>query len=240
MKERLVAHRGDMTHYIENTLPAINAAVNEGVHWVEIDIQLSKDLVPMVVHDDELSRLAGKHDYVTNLNRHEVQALPLLLTVQDQKVGSIPTLAEVIELLNETPDITLFVEVKKESISVFGMQDVMTSVVAVLQKAKCKIVLISFLYDVVVAAKRDYQLSTGWVFTHLGQLNGTHMQALQPEFVFCDIKEINQIADFETFNWQWVLYDSKDPKQAYELMQSKNVMIETGDIFGLMRADILE
>jgi len=143
-------------------------------------------------------------------------------------------------VLNKTPDITLFVEIKKESISIFGMYDVMASVAAVLQKAKCNIVLISFLYDVVMSAKRDYQMSTGWVFTHLGQLNGQYMQALQPEFVFCDVLKVDQIENFEKFEWQWVLYDSMDPQQAQQFMQADNVMIETGDIQTLMSADILE
>ena len=230
MKDRLVAHRGDMTRHMENTLPAIEAAVDLGMRWIEVDIQLSKDLEPMVVHDDELIRLAGSDEYVTNLNADAVQTIPLLVAAGKQDKGHIPTLAQVIELLNQTPDVTLFVEIKKESISIFGLQVVMAAVAAVLQRAKCKIVLISFLYDVVASAKKDYQLPIGWVFTHLGQANGQQMRDLQPTFVFCDVNKVDQIANFEKFNWQWVLYDSKDPQQAYQFMQADNVMIETGDI----------
>jgi glycerophosphoryl diester phosphodiesterase len=239
MKDRLVAHRGDMTQYIENTLPAIAAAVDLGIQWIEIDIQLSKDLLPMVVHDDELVRLASRHDYVSNMYSTELQDVAVTVSADKQSTGSIPSLLQVVELLNQTPQVTLFVEIKKESISIFGIQDVMQAVAKVLHKAKFKIVLISFLYDVVMQAKNHYQLQTGWVFTHAGQVNGQHMQALQPEFVFCDTNKIAQISDFEDYAWQWVLYDVTDPEEAYQLMQADNVMIETGDIHALMRASIL-
>lgn len=240
MKDRLVAHRGDMTCYVENTLPAIQAAVDLGMHWIEIDIQLSKELQPMVIHDDELFRLAGRNDYVSNLTSKALQEIPVTLAASNQSIGSIPSLLQVVELLNQTPAITLFVEIKKESISIFGLHDVMHAVSRVLEKAKCKIVLISFLYDVVMLAKNDHQLQTGWVFTHTGQMNGRHMQALQPDFVFCDINNIEQITNFGDYAWRWVLYDVKDPQQARRLMQANNVMIETGDINTLMNASILE
>lgn len=236
MKNRLVAHRGDMTQFIENTLPAVNAAVDLGMQSIEIDVQLSSDLVPMVIHDDELIRLTGKHDFVTRLNQEDLQKLWLNVSAKKQATGNIPTLQQVIMLLNQTPEITLFVEIKKESINVHGLQTVMDSVMRVLQLAKCKIVIISFVYDAVMLAKKNYQIRTGWVFTNVVQAHGQAMLVLQPEFVFCDLDKIDQIRDFEDYPWQWVLYDSQDPRQVYQLMQSDNVMIETGDIHKLMGA----
>ncbi len=52
----LVAHRGASAHAPENTFEAFGAAIRLGADVVELDIQLSRDGVPVVIHDDTLER----------------------------------------------------------------------------------------------------------------------------------------------------------------------------------------
>lgn len=52
------AHRGLCQHAPENTLGAFEAAVVYGCEGIELDVRLSKDGVPMVVHDKTLDRLS--------------------------------------------------------------------------------------------------------------------------------------------------------------------------------------
>ena len=52
----LVAHRGHALEFPENTLPAFESALQLGVRWLELDVQLSSDHVPMVLHDATLER----------------------------------------------------------------------------------------------------------------------------------------------------------------------------------------
>lgn len=47
----VIAHRGMWGHYPEHTLPAYVEAYYAGVDWIEMDIQLTKDGVPLVAHD---------------------------------------------------------------------------------------------------------------------------------------------------------------------------------------------
>ena len=56
----LVAHRGYPRHYPENTLIGIEAAIRAGAAYVEVDIQLSSDQVPLLYHDSDMQRLSGK------------------------------------------------------------------------------------------------------------------------------------------------------------------------------------
>ncbi|MFX3633817.1 MAG: glycerophosphodiester phosphodiesterase [Candidatus Pristimantibacillus sp.] len=57
MRNPCVAHRGWSGLAPENTLAAIQMAIDEpNVDWVEIDVQLSKDSVPFVIHDFKLRR----------------------------------------------------------------------------------------------------------------------------------------------------------------------------------------
>lgn len=51
----IAAHRGFRSHYPENTLSAFTASIGR-CHFIELDIQLSKDNVPMVIHDPTLER----------------------------------------------------------------------------------------------------------------------------------------------------------------------------------------
>jgi len=54
-----LAHRGLTEHHLENTQSALLAAFENSADGVEFDVQLSKDLIPVVFHDDSLKRLCG-------------------------------------------------------------------------------------------------------------------------------------------------------------------------------------
>lgn len=66
---RLIGHRGAARLAPENTLPGIELAASLGLQWVEIDAQLSRDGVALLMHDNDLARttnLAGAvadHDW---------------------------------------------------------------------------------------------------------------------------------------------------------------------------------
>lgn len=239
MKDRLVAHRGDMTSYPENTISAIKAALDLGMQWIEIDVQISKNQVPMVFHDIDLQRVANVSKKVTELTDEEIIRIPLTLPSQHEFTEHVPTLAQVVDLLNYHPQVTLFVEVKKESAEAFGLQDVMTAVCSELKNAKFPIIFISFLYDAVVMAKTVYQLPVGWVVTYASEETKKRINDLEPDFVFCDIKKIDKVPDSWKNKWQWVLYDVMDPELARLFMLHDNMMIETGDIVGMMESPIL-
>ena len=71
------AHRGVSTEAPENTLAAVRAAIAAGADYLETDIQLSKDGVPVVVHDSDFSRLGGVAKKVWDLTYEEIRAIPL-------------------------------------------------------------------------------------------------------------------------------------------------------------------
>ncbi|MGW0365387.1 glycerophosphodiester phosphodiesterase [Streptomyces sp. NPDC002990] len=56
-----VGHRGDPYRVRENTLPSIRSAFAHGADAVEIDVRLTRDGVPVLLHDETLKRLWG-HD----------------------------------------------------------------------------------------------------------------------------------------------------------------------------------
>ncbi|MFB6811492.1 glycerophosphodiester phosphodiesterase [Streptomyces sp. NPDC056387] len=80
-----VGHRGDPYRVRENTLPSIRSAFLRGADAVEIDVRLTRDGVPVLLHDDTLQRLWG-HDV-----RLDAVTAPQL---KELTGGRVPTLRE--------------------------------------------------------------------------------------------------------------------------------------------------
>lgn len=110
----VIGHRGCI-YETENTLAAVRAAGDYGAQYAEIDVQLSADGVPVVLHDGNLWRLAGENRNVADLTAEELTSLPLLPTGYGQAGEHIPTLEQVLQLVAESSgQLGLLVELKPE------------------------------------------------------------------------------------------------------------------------------
>lgn len=104
-----IGHRGSL-YAVENTTEAVEAAAKQGADYAEIDVQLSKDGIPVVFHDDTLSRLAGVSEKVEDLTVKELKQQRL--TVHSEE-GKIPTFEEMIHAaLGAEKPVGLLVELK--------------------------------------------------------------------------------------------------------------------------------
>lgn len=56
---RVIGHRGAATYAPENTLASLREARRRGAPWVEFDVKLSADGVPILMHDESLKRTTG-------------------------------------------------------------------------------------------------------------------------------------------------------------------------------------
>ncbi len=93
MQIRGIAHRGYPVKYPENTLSSFQAAVDLGFTYVELDVQLSKDGVPVVIHDYWVDRMSDHKGNVKDYTLTELKRM---------KIGgheTIPTLGETMMLL---------------------------------------------------------------------------------------------------------------------------------------------
>ncbi|MFD7112723.1 glycerophosphodiester phosphodiesterase [Streptomyces microflavus] len=87
-----VGHRGDPYRARENTLPSIRSALDRGADAVEIDARVTRDGVPVLLHDATLERLWGQDRRVDRLTHQEVLELT---------GGGVPTLAEALAAAGE-------------------------------------------------------------------------------------------------------------------------------------------
>ena len=111
------AHRGASAYAFENTLKAFENAVQIGADGIEIDVQLTKDGVPVVIHDLNLFRLTGKRKLVTAMTYNKLKkrkvGKPFKRLLHGEK---ILTLKEVVEWAIEK-QIALNVELKESFLS---------------------------------------------------------------------------------------------------------------------------
>ncbi|MFJ5639464.1 glycerophosphodiester phosphodiesterase [Streptomyces sp. NPDC093223] len=80
-----VAHRGDPYRIRENTSASLRSALRHGADAVEIDVRLTRDGVPVLLHDETLKRLWAVDRPLSALSAEEVRGLT---------DGGVPTLAE--------------------------------------------------------------------------------------------------------------------------------------------------
>lgn len=231
-----MAHRGDMTAYPENSLMAFRAAAELGFSYMELDIQLSKDLVPIVIHDENLVRTTGVNKSVCQTSFEEICTYKVLMPSQhnvSDNLLKIARLKDVVELLNIHSNATLFVEIKRESIDKFDLQTVVEATIDDLQHAKFNVVIISFLREVIEYVQDMGIYLTGWALKDYDEAHHSLAKTMQAEYLFCNIKKVKNPSQLWNGPWKWVLYDVKNPKYAYELLEQGVDLIETGDIVRL-------
>ena len=105
----IIAHRGASAHAPENTLAALQMAVDAGADGVEFDVRLATNGVPVVIHDETLERTASRWGKMSDLTSDELNKIDVgswFNTKYPKQSNSafaletIPTLAQVMQLLH--------------------------------------------------------------------------------------------------------------------------------------------
>jgi glycerophosphoryl diester phosphodiesterase len=99
----VIGHRGASAHALENTIAAFRRARADGADGVEFDVLSCRGGEPIVFHDDDLARLAGRPERIADLPLAEVRAVDL------GGGERIPTLDETLE---ETAGLLVNLEIK--------------------------------------------------------------------------------------------------------------------------------
>jgi|YNPMSStandDraft_1061717.scaffolds.fasta_scaffold00007_9 glycerophosphoryl diester phosphodiesterase len=96
----IAAHRGASGNAPENTLEAFRQAIDCGAKLVEADIQITKDNVPIVFHDDELGRTVSGTGLIAEYTYEELKNFSAGIWFNKKYENEkIPTLDELIELI---------------------------------------------------------------------------------------------------------------------------------------------
>ncbi len=234
----LVAHRGYPARYPENSLDGLEAALRAGACWVEFDVQLCADGVPVVLHDASLERTAGRPDCIMDLPSRLLAEIsvhePARFGVGSQPV-TLPTLAQVLALLARWPRASAFVEIKEESLARFGIDTTVRAVIELIQTQSVPCTVISYAAEI-LAPLRAAGLSTGWVLRRWDALTQRIAEIEAPDYLICNHRRLPLTAqDIWQGPWRWVSYEVSDPELALALATRGVELIET-DAIGTMLA----
>ena len=157
----VTAHRGSSRKAPENSLSAIRQAIEDKADFAEIDVQETSDGVVVVLHDDDLMRVAGLDRKIWEATYAEIENLDAGSWFAPQFKGErIPTLAQAIKQAGDR--IKLNVELKFN-----GHDDRLAeSVVRIIQdhRFQSRCVLSSLSYPGLMEARRlDPQIPVGHI-----------------------------------------------------------------------------
>ncbi len=98
MKTLNLGHRGASAYAPENTLAAFNLALDMGADGVELDVTLTKDGVPVIIHDDTVDRTTDGHGPIQQMTLAQVKCLDAGSKFDPKFAGErIPTLAQALK-----------------------------------------------------------------------------------------------------------------------------------------------
>lgn len=98
----IFAHRGASAYAPENTLAAFELALTQNADAIELDVKLSADGHPIVIHDPLVDRTTGAHGRVKDLSLSQLRALDAGGFFSEKFQGEkIPTLEEVFEAVGK-------------------------------------------------------------------------------------------------------------------------------------------
>lgn len=111
----MIAHRGFSGIAPENTLISFKKAIEAGADMIEFDVSLSKDGIPVVIHDKTLNRTTNGKGNVSDFTLQELKKLDAGSWYKPEfKNEAIPTLEETIQLCKNK--VMLNIEIKKYSV----------------------------------------------------------------------------------------------------------------------------
>lgn len=201
MEVEVIAHRGDLTFAVENTVDSVNNAIRAGICNIEIDIQLSSDGVPVLYHDRTLKRLCNDSRAIKDIAYAKLDGRKITNSKTNLE-GAITSLSTIASLVAAHPDVTLFVEIKRINFHKFTYRKTLALVEACLENIASQVVLISFSYRFLrtlqlVDSKSNKDFKIGYVLPTWQHYNEKMLQHLSPDYIFSSIDIVPEIFDFK-------------------------------------------
>ena len=239
---QLVAHRGYAHKYPENTLLAVQAAVEAGALFIEFDVLMTADQVPVLFHDRDMQRMCGVPGTIHEQSLAQLQALPVS---EPEKFGdafadiNITSLEQVVSYLRTAPEVTVFVELKRQGLDVHGTDTFLDKVLPLLNPIKKQAVVISYSIEALLVAQQRSDYPLGAVFDKWDEKDTALIKQLKPAYMFTDIDELpasGTLSCPDNPMCQLAVYECIDPVKAIEVHQQGVTLVETFQIKEMLTA----
>jgi glycerophosphoryl diester phosphodiesterase len=215
----LVARRGNSCDFPENTLPALRSAIALGARFIEIDVHLAADGTPMVVRDEELMRLSSAAVAMSGTELATLEAGEPTRFGERFRGTPVSSLASALSLLDGRPELTVFVVIGRASALRFGHEQVASRIVRALKPFRSRCILGSVDLPTVHAARHIASYPIAWVLSSYDLHTRLKCEALQPEYLFCDLAQLPARGQLWRGPWRWAISGISELEQALALAE---------------------
>ena len=239
--KQLVAHRGYQAKYPENTALSLNKAIAAGARFIELDVQFSLDQLPIIYHDTYLSRVSGTDIEISKTPREQLLSYP---AYEPNRFGQqfiaepISPLESLVAILQRHPKVTAFVELKEESIVHCGREIISESVQSILQPVINQSVIMSFDYQLAVAAREAEWPLVGVVLRNWSDIDHPLVSRARPDYIYVDHKVVpanfDRASTLQLNHCKPVAYEVGNKPLAQALLRRGVDMLETFEIEQLL------
>lgn len=160
----IFAHRGSAGTHPENTMVAFAAALKAGADGIEFDVQLTKDQVPVIIHDETVNRTTDGDGWIKDFTYEEMITLDAGSWFAYSFQGAtIPTLVELLEWAVNTP-LLLNLELKSGFVRYPGIEKIVLECIAKYD-LKDRVIISSFNhYSLLESHRLDPKVETDILF----------------------------------------------------------------------------
>jgi len=231
----MVARRGNSRDFPENSLAALRSALALGARFIEFDVHVSSDGVPVVARDRQFARTAHFED----LSAAQLVCLP---AGQPERFGDhfsgsrIDTLANTLGLLEGRPEITAFIVIGEASVRRFGREHVISQVIRKLKPVRSRCVLASADLTTIHTARNMTGYPIAWVLPAYDDHTRLKYEALQPDYLFCDRAYIPAGSTLWRGPWRWLVYEIETLEGVLDLAARGAHFVATRDVRALSEA----
>ena len=232
----MVARRGNSREFPENTQAALRSAIALGARFIEIDVHVASDGVPVVARDRQFSKI----ERFDELSSAQLAAVP---AGQPERFGNrfsesrIDTLASTLSLLEGRPEITAFIVIGAASVRRFGREHVVSQVVRKLKPVRSRCVLASADLTTIHTARNMTGYPVAWVLPAYDDHTRLKYEALQPDYLFCDRAYLPSRgpagAALWRGPWRWVVYEIDTLESVLDVAARGAHFVATQDVRAL-------
>ncbi len=234
---KLVAHRGYPDRYPENTLTGFQAAIDAGARYIEFDVQMTADQQFVVIHDDDLRRTAGIALSVFDADLATLQTISVHEPdrfADKYEPCFIASLVAVMEQIQQYDEVTAFVELKQESIDRWGLPEVVSALLDVIQTYARQCILISYNHEALAYARQQSDIRTGWVLQRYDASHRAIAERLQADYLICNQSKVADEQQLWPDLGSWMLYGVETPELVSTWTQRGVAYLETDCIGQLL------
>lgn len=237
LKPHFIAHRGYASAYPENTLIALDAARKAGAEYVEVDIQLSADFIPVLYHDRDLQRLCQQtgaiHDYTfSELEKFNVTDKEKFSDIYAE--NKITALHEFVDYLKAHSELNVFIELKRSMIEKFGEDKVLDAVLPMFDGMQKQICFISYNQDILKSIHNNTEFTTGIVVDDWAEYNKS--SDWESEWLFCSVEGLPKNNDDLNVNPKIAIFEVGNIGVVNHLLAKGICYLETFRIDEMLKA----